>query len=489
MRALISLLVACISLFAPSAYGQGRLSNVQQTAQQLSILQAQPEGKDKVDGLVRIAQWYADRYLVDSTYADKGRKLALQVRGIAAKLKYERGTYASYLVTSKLNTVTGKEKQGVTDAETALRLALAMKDDNAIGDSYIALCDAKSTPSFNNYPEVIAILQKAVAVFRRNGDKKKEADCHFRLADNYLYLHDHNNTGISLRAAVQLYKEAKFKHIAHVYDLLGVFYRMVGNLVPAVDNGLLAVKTAEEEEIPVKELGLYYCNLGMTYEAIQDYTLTTKYLDKALAFETAHDNLAGIFQVSIYLNRVLCTERKYKEALKVLTDMARKYPDIEQSYPAQYLARMVNTYRFLGNYDMAMVYAGKLEVVRKERYDDLEACILIYPKLITFYATVGYSQKVNEYMKEYLRAATAMNLPASWSEYYAVNYYVDSVAGNYSGALENFKKQKLFGDSIVELSKMQLISELNVQYETAQKDKDLQSLKTESKLKTQLISE
>jgi len=488
MKAGIFFLLSCLFFWLPKGYGQSVYKTTQEADAQLKVVRSLPDTKEKADALLNLSDWYYDRLTADSTFTEKAFALATDARQLAATLKYNKGLSKAYLLLAKTNGTKGDFKQSASDAETALRFAELTNDENAKGDALMAFCEYNAV-GMVNFGEQIKLLQKAEASFRKSGNKKREADCEFRLADAYLYLSDHLNTGMKLRASLQLYKEIGYTHISYVYDLFGVFYRDIGNYVPAVNNGLLAIKTAEEEEIPVAQLGLYYCNLGMTYNAIRDYPLTLKYLRKALAFETADNNLAGIFQISVYLNRTLCTEGKFREALKVLTDITKKYPHIEDIYISQYAACMLNTYRRLGDNAHAIIYCKMLEAARDDRPNDLEVLLIAYPRLVPFYAVMGNTQKVKQALKEYHRHVGAMNTPAAWEEYYLISSFADSVAGNYLGALNNYKQAKLFRDSMMETSKMQQIGELNVLYETAQKDKDLSALKKESHLKSLVIKQ
>jgi two-component sensor histidine kinase len=263
----------------------------------------------------------------------------------------------------------------------------------------------------------------------------------------------------------------------------------LGNYVPAVKYGLLAVKTAEDQEDTDKKRGLYYFGLGSTYKAIPNYPLAEKYFRKALAEETKYNNLDGIFQISIYLHWVLTVQKKGREALKVLTDMTRNYPSIEKRDMIQYAGAMLNSYEGLGEYKNAMPYSKILEAAKKTSVEDFGAMDVIYNKLIPFYAVLGNKSKVKQYSKEYYQHLKTVNVPNGWYEYYLMNFYTDSIAGDYFGALKNYKIAIKFRDSMTNQNTLQQINELNVMYETAQKDKDLSALKKESRLKSILISQ
>jgi two-component sensor histidine kinase len=488
MKACIFFLISCMFFLIPNGYGQSAYKTPEAAQEQVKVVTSLADTKEKADALLKLSQWYYDHIPADTTFTERAFLLATHSRRLATTLKHNKGLLNAYLLLSKINNVKGDFKQGASNAENALGYAVALKDETGKGDAYMAISESKLT-GMVDFGEQLKILGKAEIAFHNSGNKKREADCNFRLADTYLYLNDHLNTGIKLRLSLKLYKEAGYTHIANVYDLLGVFYRNLGNFVPAVNNGLLAIKTAEEEENPVPELGLYYCNLGMTYNVTHDFPLTMKYLRKALAYETAHANRNGIFQISIYLNRVLFAEGKFRDALKVLTDMTKNYPSIEHVYLTQYAACMLNTYRCLGDNNSAMTFCKMLEDAKEQQSDNLEVLILSYPKLIPFYAVLGKTQKVKQSLQEYYRHVKAMNTPLVWAEYYQVSFFADSVAGNYLGALNNYRQVKLLKDSVMEQTKMQQISELNVMYETAQKDKNLLMLKKESGLKSVIIKQ
>lgn len=484
MKAGLCFLFCCLFIWTQKAYSQPIYETPQLVHKQFNEVQNSGDNKEKTAALLKRSQWYYDHKTADTTYIAKAFYLAGKARHLAEALHYEQGLLEAYLLLSKIEIVKGNVQQSISAAETALRCAHALADETGKGEAHMALWESNAGNGMS-YKEQLPILQKAAVAFHNSGNKKREADCYYRLADTYLYLDDNPNAERKLRAALQLYHEAGYVRLAPVYDLLDVLYMHLDNFGLAVKYGLLAVKTAEDQADTTT--GLYYYNLGLTYKTIPDLPLSERYLRKALAVETKLKNLDGIFQISIHLSWVLGCQKKQREGIKLLTDMAHKYPSIEQTDRVQYAGAMLDLHEGLHEYKEAKSFAAILEAAQKTSADNFGAMDVIYNKLIFYYASLGYTQKVKQYLPKYYEHIKVLNTPAAWLEYYLTAAYADSVAGNYYSALSHTKTAKKWSDSMMEKSKMRQISELNIMYATAQKDKNLQTLKEESRFKSLLI--
>jgi two-component sensor histidine kinase len=477
------LLFICLLFLMQKGYSQSVYNTQQEADGQLKVVQSSANNKDKADTLIKLSQWYYDHNATDTTFINKAFSLATNARHLATTLQYTKGLFDIHLLLSKINIITGNFKAATSDAENALRYAVALKDETGKGDAYMALWDCNAANDIS-YDDQLPILQKAETAFQNSGNKKREGDCNYKAAETYLYLDAYANAERKLRSALRLYKQVNYLQLTPVYDLLGVLYCHLDNLDLAVQYGLLAAKTAENQSDTSLETGFFYFNLGLTYKAIHDLPMAKKYLEKALEIEEKYNHLDGIFTVTIYLGWVMGSQRKQREVLKLYNDMTKKHPSIEKINIIQYAGAMIEAYNGLGEYKNAMPFCNILEEKKKHSTNDFGTMDIIYNKLIYFYAATGETKKAKQYNKEYFDHIKILNTPSAWLEYYLMSSFVDSAAGNYFGALKNSKIAKKFNDSIMEARKMRQISELNIMYGTAQKDKDLTILKKESELKS-----
>jgi two-component sensor histidine kinase len=112
------------------------------------------------------------------------------------------------------------------------------------------------------------------------------------------------------------------------------------------------------------------------------------------------------------------------------------------------------------------------EIVYDDQLDD---------EIGVFYANTGQYRKAEYFLKKALGERT-LDVAYIYRNAYLGLYKVDSARGNYLSAINNLKTYEKLNDSVFNTAKNRQIEELQVAYNTEQKDQDIKNLQEQEKI-------
>ena len=261
-------------------------------------------------------------------------------------------------------------------------------------------------------------------------------------------------------------------------------YMYKGDYSKSLSYGLQAERLAHGD---IKEMPSFaYQAIGIVYFKRGDIDESISYFQKAIAAARFHRiNPKG--SVYKFLTRAYVAKNKAQEAL-VLLEKAKKdsalfkfniYDNCEiiESNGVAYTA--------LGNYDKAeQCYLQCWELAKGM---SPSSKMVIYIAFSRLYVQAKQYNKAKGYLdllnKPENRALFAL---FNQEDVALLRFRVDSALGNYKDAITSLQENKLIHDSIFNQTKNQQFEELKIQYETEQKNKDIQ-IKTAALEKTTLL--
>ena len=221
------------------------------------------------------------------------------------------------------------------------------------------------------------------------------------------------------------------------------------------DIALIYYKKANSisEEINDKNISVILMNIGNIYYEKgykeNDFTKAYKYYLESLKFAKQEKNADQISAVLSNLSLTYCDDKKYKEALKCLTEA------LVLSDSLGFEENKISIYYLLGRVKTGL-----------KLYDE---------GLLYFNKSLALAVNMND--KDYI------------SENYISIAELNSDLGNYKLAYEFHKKYKAAEDSLITVSSLRELNELQTKYETTKKQKENELLTTQNKLSTQTIKQ
>ena len=467
-RYLFLFLVLCCTLSAVSQDDKKPL------AEQLQLLQKSKADTNRVNFLNELSTYYFDNPASKTTGTDSALFYATAAEALSNQLKYSKGLGNSYISLSRIwrnKKDIARGKEYVNKAITVFQNAHLFTDlGYALFElsGYYELSGAELTGR-------IKIVEAALAAFRKDGNIKKESDCLKELADvrqiegNYKQAYD------DLKLSLQLKQSIKDTNLLGVYDLLCDVATSLGNFNEAIQYGFLAIKTAEKSKNNGDmSLCAVYNHIGIAYYYQGDLESSAVYLQKALQVAKANYSLNDVTYITFSYANILTRLKRYADAVGILKDIQKNYPGMVWQSKINVACGFVTNYCFMEKLDSATPYYNQLQAlnVAKGLPNEIQR-VVYYADAVYLLATKQYKKvrPVLDAQEKYL-ATNGTLLQLSYNQLHW--FKLDSAEGKLASAIEHFKKYKTLNDSLYTQTKSKQIEQLKIQYETDQKDKDIQ---------------
>jgi two-component system, sensor histidine kinase PdtaS len=321
----------------------------------------------------------------------------------------------------------------------------------------------QEVPGHDNYLEMLA--------------RHQLAETHFRLGKLDLAEKE-------LKQMLSEYKVTEKKELHLIYELLGDVYDIQGYPDKAIANFLECLTNVRSSDTSLADY--YYNRIGACYQKFG-------YDDRAISFYVREldqpvGNMFDSVQYFVALNGrndILVKNGRVKEAIYDLQQATRngwpKNPRIDR-----YLDQSFGTY-----------YKAQKQYVLAEKYYSAFTEVMEKNKAIESFTDYAYSYfllgDLYTEMRQYAKAAACLKkigeIPfgifsaTDLSRFYLLHYKVDSVFGNYAAALQDRNRYSELNDSIFNAIKVKQLQELEVSYETRQKEQSITDLQNKDKVR------
>lgn len=447
-----------------------------------------------VQYLLDLSDYYLQSFSIQPKAIDSALLFAKKAEALCRELNYDKGLGNSYIAISKVIRNKQEEAASKNYINKAIQVFTNAHLYTELGFAYWELSGHYSIWT-NDGTKKILTIENSVASFHKAGNIKKEADALKELADVRQIDGNYGQALLDLKKALKLYQSINEPVLQGVYDLMGAVTCSMGNLNEAVQYGLLAVQTAEKLNDTSLQLCTIYNRLGITYFYLKDYNNSSFYYQKALAIAKKYKAYNEIYQITNNCGNNLIMQKKHAECNLLLKETLREYPRMDTSQMINYLCSFIYNYSSLKEFSTAEKYFTELNsVIRNRKLNDgLQRYVNI--AAIAYLLASGQNRKARIYLEDDEKYLTRggvnihlANNQLSWIKY-------DSAVGDYTSAFRHFRNYIILKDSIYSEEKSKYIEQLNIQFETAKKDQDIQLkeknieiLKKEAKLKqTELL--
>jgi two-component sensor histidine kinase len=306
-------------------------------------------------------------------------------------------------------------------------------------------------------------------IARSAGDTALAIRCLKETADLNLWMGNLDTSEMQLKRVLNMYSDLGYKNLQYVYDLLTTVLTAKGDFETAMRYGLAAVSYSEKNGT---EAGLVFMqlrlaelckDLGQRKQSIQWY-------QKCLETSVRVDN---IFRYSVFreLASELIAEGKARLVLKRLAAAIQKYPPDNTGV---YFIPMLkgDCYAALGKPAIAeRFYLQVIDAFEKRKLKDAYY-YWAYKNVGSFYIQQKGYDKAAFYLEGLLGAKKGLIPVANLAEIYQFKFKTDSAKGSYLSAIKYFEASKSITDSIFNKVKLRQTEKLQLQFETAQRDRE-----------------
>ncbi|MFD1604292.1 histidine kinase dimerization/phosphoacceptor domain -containing protein [Flavobacterium artemisiae] len=442
-------------------------------------LLAKSKNEDRIKLLVQLSNFYLfkpgtkpDDLKNAKTYIDE----AIQVSN---QLKIKKWQNESLLLLGKFYYQANNQAEGNKCFLKVIDECRKQKNQLGLAQAL----DAYGTLLFNLDPQKEKILQEAISIYASLKMEEKRIENYMKITTIYFWGGKINDAKKRLYQSLVDFRKIGFTHQQFTETTITFIELGQHNIPSALYYALKSVKRMEAEndytfgDIFYTRLGDVYNTYGHNEEALELYKKSIKIGQQTLG--------SGVWYKS-FLSAVaaLSQKKKDKEALAYIDTMTADYPP-KSTFDKMLVAyARGNCYGALKQYDLAEKYFIEMDSYAKQlnKPETFREVIHAYATMSYLYAYTNNAKKAKYYTDKVLTLSKTNNKPYNSEIFQYSLYKIDSLNGNYIGALEHYRNMKRLSDSVVNVSKNKQIEELKIDYETKNKEQKIKLLNDQSEL-------
>lgn len=338
-------------------------------------------------------------------------------------------------------------------------------------------CVVNIWPVADGYDDIRALMVKALGIYEKLNRPGDIVYVNYwiavidlmRIPVNY-----YAATNARCRQTIAKYQYTKALNLDYVYSLLSRLNRYQGNLNQALSYSLKAMQIMKAtnnmvaEELVYGELAQTYQDLGQTENSIFYYKKTIELREKKNMPQEY------IFRTAGFVAQGLIKLKRPAEALRYIEALEKRHkPDNRDKYA---FVEQVKAYCYEALKDYKRAEATYLSMIKDFKDDNTEARSKAEYDVASFYVHRKQFTKAALYLHD---KSTPPNFTIAKNLQY-LYFQVDSARGDFLSAIDHFRKYKTMTDSIFNVAKIKQIQELEIRYETDQKETDIKLLKSKN---------
>ncbi len=427
----------------------------------LEISENENYATGKANSLYRIGRSYA--FQKDLTRSDEYLIQALNLAREIKDLKIQGEV--QYWQAENLR-ISGNTQEALAKYNNALESAQKTEDLNTMASIYISTGGIHFAQG--NFNDAIKNYEEAKRLRIEQGNTFRAAHTDINIANAYFYL-------AKYELAIEYYQKAlpvleQYKNnqgIAAVYNGIATIYFTQQFYDKALENHLKKLEISRQMG-DQKEVGNTLNNIGIVYSKI------------------ATDSLGNLFGTNYQDSVITEKSDKYLQLFNRALDYFQQSLAIrEQINDRSGLAKTLN------NIGTSYLYSGKLDMARdnferslavSEEINDASEIANSLLRIGTIYNYKGQYDRALNYLNQSLGFAHNLGIKETIQDIYDNLSEVYARSNNYQKALEFYKLRSAIKDSIYRKETSDMISEMQVKYETEAVMKDNQLLTTQSAL-------
>lgn len=419
-------------------------------------------GKLRVDALLDLGYYFIRKTGEKKEDLDQGIRLAEEGRDLSLQLKYIPGYNRAMIVMA-----TGYIERG--DSRTAFDIAAKLTDSSRADVlsilSYYYCFGGQITRDFDSS---LHCSSEALVIARRLRLYNKQLSS--LISRIYVFLF-RNDSRASIQAYGELIEVSKKVNVPDLHwylSQLSAHHINVGNYNLAYQSSVEAIRLMEKSG-DFSNAGIVYENMANACRNTGQFLKCVDYLELAFTYRKKSGNIEAIWNNRASAANAWLKMEQPKEAIEIMQKTAAEYPPNSQDLQWQYLRTLANAYRVAKQDEQAeKFYMEMLQRSNAKGKPDFAS----YKEVGQFYVERERYKEAAPYIKPIESEAQDFGLNVQ-SHYYYLLYKVDSATGDYLGALNALRKNKMIDDSLYQETKLRHLREMQVQYETEKKDQAL----------------
>lgn len=431
----------------------------------------------KVELLLALSDYYLTKTGEEKSDLDNADLINTQARLLSDRLKYKLGKGESILLGARIYREKGDVENALEKTKNAITYSKNYNLTELEGSSYAELSIYNA-----EIDQKAKYKQMAIALYKKAGAKEKQATTLKELGELYSSSEQPDKAEPILQESLAIYKSINFKELQGVYNILSEVYTQQGNYPESLKYALLAEKTALALGDNSLQLSSIYNHGALVYYYLRQNDKAEEYWYKALEIAKYYKDTEYVRTIAENLCSLLIRQKKQNDALKLIKEMQVNFPtsNIERQMVENYL--LFNIYRIQKNNAKATFYYKKMAAYYGENAERNGNSIAVLRSFSAYHLQVKNYDAFYRNIKRLDSLAAAVGNNNIRSESYMSWFKADSSRGDYLNAIKHYQLYKQLSDSVFKGEKSKQINNLQVEFESDKKDKNIDLLQQQAKV-------
>lgn len=325
-------------------------------------------------------------------------------------------------------------------------------------------------------------FEKMVSLYRKAGNQIGEIEALKDIADMNMVHGKLDLAEAQLLNLLDRYKAVCSQKLHDIYDLLGGAYRNKGDFSKALFYGLKTIDHA----VAVGDTGrniTFFSRIANIYRELGQPEKSVEWYWKIFRERKPTESYnMYMFRDAGFLVRELIKLKREKEALAFLLDSKAKHKPIGVYAKASLLGSLAYCYHVMNQQQLTDKYYLELINLTEQLQKNNEITTDVHYEIGQYFISKKEYAKAAIFFHKALSASEGINNPSETKNIYLMLYKTYSALENYKFANIYLMKNKELSDSLFTVAKSKQIEELQVQYETAKKQKNIELLNKQNQL-------
>lgn len=385
------------------------------------------------------------------------------------------------LLDAKIDKESGKWDIATSKMKKMTNYFVSNKMNEQAGDAYNELSYMYNNDQ-ENFETKIKLKENAVKFFNSSRAVEKRASVLKDLAELYSITDDPDKSIELLKQALSAYQSVKYKEVQSVYKFLSLAEVQKSNYNEALRYAHLAEKTAENVGDHSLEMSSIYNQVALVYYYLKNNETALDYWEKALVVAKKNKDNSFVRTVSGNISTLLIRQKKYDDGIAMIKEYKKLYPLNDKEFEMRENYYLFHTYLLIKQLKNAEPFYKKLVDYYGE-YGEKRAG---QTSLLLTYAMYHYQKRNFKAFYKNVKLTDSLSAKNGNDMLRSQNYLFwfkgDSIQGKYLDAIKHYQLYKKHSDSVFNGEKSKQINSLQVQFDTEQKDKNIQLLTQKGKL-------
>jgi two-component sensor histidine kinase len=337
-------------------------------------------------------------------------------------------------------------------------------------------------------PKRVRYFERAAQLFDTNHDQRGEARSLKEVADAHLATGKPALAQEELLRVLALYRACGYRELHYTLDLLAATNDALGNYKDALQYALTAVQSAKSCR-DTTLLRAFYVRVGSVYQQLNQREKTIHYYQLALRNAKQYQDVPAIQDITFSIAKNLIVLKRPDQALALVQKQNQAFPSYDDLSRVQVDKAFIVCYLATKQYKLANAWCKQLEILstRPTVQSDIHSQEGAYSYIGQCYLASQHYSQARTYLTKSLALGTITNNRSFMVNSCLLLFRVDSAQGNLLSAIAYYKRYKSLNDSIFNEHNSKQIANLQIQYDTHEKEQSIALLTKQTQLQRMTI--